>query len=146
MDFDPKGVKWKLKIWSLGWNPICFKKFITSTVKMAAKKDSLHIYGVRYSRYFILWLPVAKLNYMISFWTSGFRLECIFFQAWWFNFKTKEVGKSENKIESYYFGPFGPAPPLFPFGPIGPTGPGIPGGPIVPLPSRPSKPLSPFNP
>ena len=47
MDFDAKGIKWKLKIWSLGWNQIYFKNVIASTVKMAAKKASLHIYGVR---------------------------------------------------------------------------------------------------
>ena len=35
-------IKWKLKIWCLGWNPICFKNLIdstASTVKMAAKKS-----------------------------------------------------------------------------------------------------------
>ena len=47
MDFDLKGIKWKLKIWFLVWTRVCFKNFITITVKMVAKKASLHIYGVR---------------------------------------------------------------------------------------------------
>ena len=42
MDFDAKGIKRKLKIWYLGKNPIFFKNFIANTVKMAAKKASLH--------------------------------------------------------------------------------------------------------
>ena len=46
MDFDVKGIKWKLKICFLDWNPICFKCFIANTLKMAAKKASLQIYGV----------------------------------------------------------------------------------------------------
>ena len=53
--FWQKRIKWKLKIWSLGWNSLFFKNFIASTVtvKMAAKKASLHIYGVRWVLNFV---------------------------------------------------------------------------------------------
>ena len=47
MDFDAKGIKCKLKFWSLSGNQICFNYVIARTVKMAAKKALLHIYGVR---------------------------------------------------------------------------------------------------
>ena len=40
MDFDAKGIKWKVKIWSFRWSTIRFKKFLAITVKIAAKKAS----------------------------------------------------------------------------------------------------------
>ena len=47
MVFDSKGIKWKLKISSLKWCQNIIKTVVFTTIKMATKKASLHVYVLR---------------------------------------------------------------------------------------------------
>ena len=44
---DPKGIKWKLKIYSFIWYQSFTKIFLISIIEMATKNTSLNIYVLR---------------------------------------------------------------------------------------------------
>ena len=107
MDFDAKGIKWKLKICSLDWNPICVKNYIPNTLKVAAKRVSLHIYAFRA----IVHHCRSRCNHRTFSWpyypvcTGHFFVDSISkdFRTQWKIWKKRSQAKQPPNILAQYF-------------------------------------------
>ena len=78
IEFDPKGIKWKLKICFIIWCQNFTKKFIFTTIEMATKNASLHIYVLR-SIYNIVIVCNSVFRKQLFFWQSLETFNSIFY-------------------------------------------------------------------